>query len=116
MEIKLADYLKIETDIPLQYVEKFSFSWKPGCHASLKLEGYLDRKIPWDAGPSYNSRIKIWLEDERRTTIIYHGYIMEAELREEGKTNHVFRRHVCFLSAGPEDWKPLFSRYCQDLW
>nr|WP_289707485.1 hypothetical protein [Enterocloster clostridioformis] len=90
MEIKLADYLKIETDIPLQYVEKFNFSWKPGCHALLKLEGYLDRRIPWDAGPSYNSRIKIWLENERGTTIIYHGYTMEAEIREEGKTNHVF--------------------------
>lgn len=90
MEIKLADYLKIETDIPLQYVEKFNFSWKPGCHALLKLEGYLDRRIPWDAGTSYNSRIKIWLENERGTTIIYHGYTMEAEIREEGKTNHVF--------------------------
>lgn len=90
MVIKLTDYLKIETDIPLQYVEKFNFSWKPDCHALLKLEGYLDRKLPWNAGLSYNCRIKICLEKERRTTIIYYGYIMGAEIREEGKTNHVF--------------------------
>ena len=44
MEIKLADYLKIETDIPLQYVEKFNFSWKPGCHALLRQKDTVGRR------------------------------------------------------------------------
>lgn len=89
MEIELMDNLKIETDIPILRVERFWFSWKPDCHAVLHLEGYIDRNIRWNPGKSYNSRIKICFADESKTNIIYHGYIVEAEINNIGKTSQI---------------------------
>lgn len=89
MEIKLADNLKIETDIPIMYVESFCFFWKPCCHAVLKLKGYIDRTIQWNPEDSYHSRIKISMVDEGSARIIYHGYIVETEIKNAGKTGRI---------------------------
>ena len=61
MEIELMDNLKIETD----------------------------RNIRWNPGKSYKSRIKICFADESKTNIIYHGYIVEAEINNIGKTSQI---------------------------
>ena len=89
MEIKLADNLKIETNIPILHVEQFCYLWKPDCHASLKLEGYLDRNIRWNPEQSYDSRIKIWRENSTGDQIIYHGYIVKVEIKNMGGTSQI---------------------------
>lgn len=90
MEIDLMDNLKIETDIPIMHVERFCFSWKPYCHAVLDLEGYIDRNIRWNPGQSYNSRIKICFTDKGKSNIIFHGYIIEAEIKDVGRTSQIY--------------------------
>lgn len=90
MEIELMDNLKIETDIPIKHVERFWFSWKPYCHAALHLEGYMDRDAPWNPGQSYNTRIKICLLEDGNVKIIYHGYIVQTEIKNTGKTSQIF--------------------------
>lgn len=90
MEVKLTDQLTIETDIPIVHIDGFLFSWKPYCHAVLNLEGDVDRNVQWNPGQSYQSRIKICLADEGKVKIIYHGYIVEAEIKNAGKTSRIF--------------------------
>lgn len=84
------DNLKIETDIPVLYVEHFCFSCKPYCHAILDLDGYLHRSIRWDPGHSYNSCIKICFTDEGKAKVIYYGYIVKAEVKEVGRTSQIY--------------------------
>lgn len=90
MEIKLAGNLKMETDIPVLHVESFRYSWKPDCHALLELQGYIDRNIQWNPVQSYSSRIKIWLETDGKVQIVYHGYIVDAQITDTGKTSRLF--------------------------
>ena len=89
MEIGVMDNLKIETNIPLQSVEQFWFSWKPCCHAILNLEGYINRNVLWNDAQVYDSRIKIYVIDEDKITIIYHGYVSEAEVKNVGGTSRI---------------------------
>ncbi|ANU46793.1 hypothetical protein ADH76_31600 [Enterocloster clostridioformis] len=70
MEIEIACMLKMETDVPILQPEGFRFFWKPDCHAALKLKGYADRTARWDPAKSYNSRIKLWLDDGRKKQIL----------------------------------------------
>ncbi|WP_312442908.1 contractile injection system protein, VgrG/Pvc8 family [Lacrimispora sp.] len=90
MEIKLAGNLKMEMDIPMLRVVSFHYCWKPDCHALLKLEGYIDRSFRWDPGQSYSSRVKVWLESDGKMQAIYHGYIVEAEIKNIGNTSQLF--------------------------
>lgn len=90
MKIKLIDNLTIETEIPILYVDSFWFCWKPYCHALLNVQGYVDRKIEWDPNQSFNTRIRICLEEDEKATIIYHGYVMEVDIKNIGKTSQIF--------------------------
>lgn len=62
MEIKIADSLKMECEIPLLAVEKFQFEWKTNEHAFLMLQAYIDYRIPYKPEELYGSRIKLWLD------------------------------------------------------
>lgn len=96
MEIEFADNLKIVTDIPIRSIESFMFSWKPCCHAILKLVGYVDRNVQWNPEKTYSSHIKIYQIEEENTKIIYYGYIVEVELKNVGKTSMI---SLCAMSA-----------------
>lgn len=66
MKIELTENINIETDIPILYVERFWFIWKPNCYAVLKLEGYVDRRVQWNPEQFNNTRIKICLTKKRK--------------------------------------------------
>ena len=89
MEIGVMDNLKVEADLPLQSVERFWFSWKPCCHAVLNLEGYINRNISWNDAQVYDCRLKIYVIDEDKIKIIYHGYVTEAEVKNVGGTSQI---------------------------
>lgn len=89
MEIKLAENLKLESEIPFLNVVYFQFTWGPGRHALLKLEGYVDRKIKFNLLQLYDGKIKLWFENEGKTEILYHGCILNVERKIEGDTEKV---------------------------
>ena len=102
MKIELMENLNIETDIPILYVERFWFTWKPNCHAVLKLEGYVDRGVQWSPEQSNNTRIKICSEKEK-TNVIYHGYLAKVDINIIGNTSRIYLEATsasCSL-----DWK-----------
>ncbi len=85
MEIKIADSLKMECEIPLLAVEKFQFEWKTNEHAFLMLQAYIDYRIPYKPEELYGSRIKLWL-DKSESQIIFLGYLTEIETKNVGET------------------------------
>lgn len=98
MELVLAGNLKLETSLPLLEVTKFRFHWRPGCHAQLELEGYLNTSVPWGPEQSGASRLKLWLEKDEAKQVIYHGLVEEAEIRHVGGTSRVTARAVSATS------------------
>lgn len=89
MEIKLSGGLKIETELPVLQVLHFRFQWKPDCHALLKLEGYVDRKMEWDLEKSNLSPIRIGRDDGGKQQILYQGYLTGAEIINTGGISHI---------------------------
>lgn len=81
---KLADHLFIETNIPLKNIVSFWLSWKTDCHAVLNMEGYMDRSSNWNQSQLYDSRIKLWLENNGQEQIVFWGSVVMFETRIEG--------------------------------
>lgn len=88
MELALAGNLKLETDLPILEVAKFRFNWKPGCHALLRMEGYLDAGASCRPEQFQTSHLKLWLEKDETKQTIYHGLISETEILYVGGTSH----------------------------
>ena len=85
MEIKIADNLKMECEIPLLTVEKFQFEWKTNQHAFLMLQAYIDYRIQYKPEELYGSKIKLWL-NKNESRIIFFGYLTEIETKHIGET------------------------------
>jgi len=79
MEIQLAENLKIETEVPLLRVETFFMSWSPNTHACLQVTGLLNRSMPCRWERLYESKIKLWKEDDAGMQILFHGYLKTVE-------------------------------------
>lgn len=85
MEISITSNLKVESVIHFEAVEYFQFTWMPNQHAELILRGYIDRTQKYEMTEAYNSKIKIWLEDEKGGQILFWGYLVKAEVENIGK-------------------------------
>lgn len=79
MELKIAENLKIEADIPLLNVECFQMHWKPNEHAVLFLEGYINKKISYHLEQLFHSKLTMSLEQDNKESPIFCGYIIKAE-------------------------------------
>lgn len=85
---KLADNLFMETDIPFNNIVSFLFFWKTDCHAVLNMEGYMDRSSNWNQSQLYESRLKLWLENDGKEQIIFCGSVIMYETRLEGENKY----------------------------
>lgn len=94
MELQLAEALRLDTDLPLLEVTKFQFHWKSGCHALLRLEGYLIASVPWKSEQSGGSSLRLWLEKGEAKQTLYNGVILETEICHEGGISRLTVRAV----------------------
>lgn len=85
MEVKIADGLKMECEIPLVSVEKFQFEWGTNSHAFLMIQAYIDNHIKYKPEELYYSKIKLWL-DKDESQIIFFGYLTGVEMKKAGET------------------------------
>lgn len=111
MELQLAEDLRLDTDLPLLEVTKYQFHWKPGCHALLRLEGYLNASVPWKPEQAGGSSLKLWLEKGETKKTLYNGLVLETGICHEGGISRLTVRAV---SASRQlDQRPV-SRSFQD--
>lgn len=89
MEIRIADTLKLQSEIPFVSVEKFQFVWEPNQHAVLKLEGYINGNVQYVTNKLYNSKIKIWIKEKKNKRILFCGYLIKVQECSVGKTKRV---------------------------
>lgn len=89
MIINLADNLKMETEIPIKMVIRFIYSWRTDSHAVLHMEGYLDRSSKWNFCQSYDSQIRIWLNQNEEQKTLFFGNIAQIETKTEGNLEHI---------------------------
>lgn len=89
MEIKLAENIKIEMNLPIKGVESFQYSWKPDCHAQLHLIGNMDLGIPWNPVLCYDSHVKLWRVIDEKIQILFQGYITGIEIKSMGRVEQV---------------------------
>lgn len=81
---KLTDNLYIETVIPIKSVISFCYSWKADCHAILKMDGYIDRSTSWNCFQSYDSQIRLWLDQNGEERTIFFGNVLQIKTKMEG--------------------------------
>lgn len=89
MIIRLADNLNMETELPIKNVINFWYSWKTGCHAMLHLEGFIDRSSKWNFCQSYNSQLRLWINQDTGQQTIFSGIIAHIETKMEGNLEHI---------------------------
>lgn len=89
MEVKLAEHLMIESEIPLLKVESFVLCWKLNDHAYLQIIGMADEAIPCNWEKIYNSKIKLWRRKENDDEILFHGYLKSVEMATVGRTKQI---------------------------
>lgn len=89
MEIRITDSLRLQCEIPFLWVEKFQFVWKPNEHAVLKMDGYINRNMQYVTDQLYDSKVKIWLEEDNNRKIFFWGYLTKLEETFIGKTKRV---------------------------
>lgn len=89
IEIKLAENIKIEIDLPIKGVENFQYSWKPDCHAKLHLIGYMNINTSWNPTLCYDSYVKLWRIIDGSIQILFHGCITGIEIMSIGRVDQV---------------------------
>ena len=97
MEIRIAEHIRIEADIPLLHAERLEMHWKPDRHASLSLEGYINTGIPYQMETLYNSKITLILEKggDRTDKTAGEGRMAErSERAGDGRTAPQDRKSV----------------------
>ena len=94
MELNINHELRIESKIPFQSVKDFSFEWKPNQHTTLEINGYIDQNITYGKESFYDSKIRIWKEQDKET--IFCGYITNVS---EEKTGSFIEVHIIAQSA-----------------
>jgi len=94
MELNINHELRIESKIPFQSVKDFSFEWKPNQHTTLEINGYIDQNITYGKESFYDSKIRIWKEQDKET--IFCGYITNVS---EEKTGSFIEVHIIAQST-----------------
>ena len=94
MELNINHELRIESKIPFQSVKDFSFEWKPNQLTTLEINGYIDQNITYGKESFYDSKIRIWKEQDKET--IFYGYITNIS---EEKTGSFIEVHIIAQSA-----------------
>ena len=94
MELNINHELRIESKIPFQSVKDFSFEWKPNQLTTLEINGYIDQNITYGKESFYDSKIRIWKEQDKET--IFCGYITNVS---EEKTGSFIEVHLIAQSA-----------------
>ncbi len=89
MEIGIASNIKLESVIHFISVECFQFIWMPNQHAELTLSGYMDSNQRYEEAEVYSSKIKIWLENEKRNKILFWGELVKMEAENIGRTTRI---------------------------
>ena len=64
MEIRMNDFVTVETEVPLLEVHKFDFNWQLNHHGVLWLEGVLNPNMSWRPEELYDSSVKITKDKE----------------------------------------------------
>jgi len=90
MTITLTGNLRLDVDIPLLNGECFEVEWKPGVHAKLKLEGYLQPEVTWNMAQVYGSNIKIWLEEDGGEQVLFHGLLKDISEKTIAGTRKIY--------------------------
>lgn len=96
MEIKIAENMRIEVDIPLLNVENFNLHWRPNEHTMLSLEGYINNKISYSLEHLYNGRLMLILEKDEREQTLFNGYIIKAKCNTVADMQKIF---LCVVSG-----------------
>ena len=110
MRIKLSSNLLLDIEFPMLGCDYFQFIWKSGCHASLKLEGYINRNTNLEK--IVNSKVMILLSQEEKEQILFHGYVVNSDKIIVGKTERVI---LYVLSATYQLDCQAVSRSYQDV-
>ncbi|MDE6365481.1 MAG: hypothetical protein K2L86_14670 [Lachnospiraceae bacterium] len=76
MEIKINHELRMDSGVPFQSVVEFRFEWMPNQHAVLEVDGYTDRDILYGKDTVYDSKIRIWKEQNNET--LFYGYVINV--------------------------------------
>lgn len=87
MEIKIANGIFMESNLPFLGVESFEFEWNPNEHAFLTMRGYLNEKEKNHLVEAYGDKIKLKLE--KGGVILFHGYIVDIRVDHVGNTREI---------------------------
>lgn len=111
MTIKISGNLRVDVEIPLLNCEYLEINWKPGEHASLRMEGYLKPEAAWNMARIYGSDIKVWLEEDSREQVLFHGILSDVNEKTVTGTKKVYIKGV---SASILQDQKKYSRSFQD--
>lgn len=92
MKINLTENICIESEIPLLNVKEFHFEWKVNQHAELIIKGCADSNIDYRKEQLYDSKIKLWTEQNHEEENLFWGYVVKTEERTEGSVKQVVIR------------------------
>ena len=87
MEIKINHELWMDSRVAFQSVAEFHFEWMPNQHAVLEVDGYTDRDILYGKETIYDSKIRIWKEQNNET--LFYGYVVNVTEEVAGRLKHI---------------------------
>lgn len=112
MKVNITNNLWLETDIPMLSIEQIKIKWKPGAHASLKLEGFIQPDAVWNQISIYGSGIKVWIEETDRTQVLFHGLLKYGVEKNSAQMRQVY---IEGISASVIHDRKKESRSFQDI-
>lgn len=90
MELRISHNLWMDSALPILHCHSFGIKQSPGEHASLQLRGWLDTGHPVDFARLADSKIKVWMEqDKGGKKVLFYGYLAKIKRVTKGGTEQV---------------------------
>lgn len=108
MKRMIGNNMTVETELPINTVDSFWFTWKPNNHALFELNGSIYGNVR-ELSHIDKSRIRIWLLENGEEQVFFSGCIVKVKIGARGEIAIEAMSPSCLL-----DQKPA-SRSYQDI-